>query len=85
MIVCKSPAEIEKMRAASALVAEVLAELAGMLAPGVSTQDLDIQAERLVRAAVRSRRSRAIALPVHSVLVDQRRVILVPVEAPLSK
>ena len=44
MIVCKSPAEIEKMRAASALVAEVLAELAGMVAPGVSTLDLDIEA-----------------------------------------
>ncbi len=51
MIVCKSPAEIEKMRAASALVAEVLAELAGMVAPGVSTLDLDVEAERLVRAA----------------------------------
>ena len=51
MIVCKSPAEIEKMRAASMLVAEVLAELAGMVAPGVSTLDLDIEAERLVRAA----------------------------------
>ena len=51
MIVCKSPAEIEKMRAASTLVAEVLAELAGMIAPGVSTLDLDIEAERLVRAA----------------------------------
>jgi methionyl aminopeptidase len=51
VIVCKSPAEIEKMRAASTLVAEVLAELAGMIAPGVSTLDLDIEAERLVRAA----------------------------------
>ena len=51
MIVCKSPAEIEKMRTASTLVAEVLAELAGMVAPGVSTLDLDIEAERLVRAA----------------------------------
>ena len=51
MIVCKSPAEIEKMRAASALVADVLAELAAMVAPGVSTQDLDAAAERLVRDA----------------------------------
>jgi methionyl aminopeptidase len=50
VIVCKSPAEIEKMRAASALVAEVLAELAVMVAPGVSTLDLDAAAERLVRA-----------------------------------
>ena len=50
MIVCKSPAEIEKMRAASALVADVLAELAAMVAPGVSSLDLDVAAERLVRA-----------------------------------
>ena len=49
MIVCKSPGEIEKMRAANALVANVLAELAAMVAPGVSTRDLDIVAERLVR------------------------------------
>ena len=51
MIVCKSPAEIEKMRAASVLVAEVLAELSGMVAPGVSSLDLDVVAERMVRAA----------------------------------
>ena len=51
MIVCKSPAEIEKMRAASALVAEVLNELATMVAVGVSTLDLDAAAERLVREA----------------------------------
>ena len=51
MIICKSPVEIEKMRDASALVAEVLAELAGMVAPGISTLDLDREAERLVRAA----------------------------------
>jgi methionyl aminopeptidase len=51
VIVCKSPAEIEKMRAASVLVAEVLAELAAMVAPGVSTLDLDAAAETLVRAA----------------------------------
>jgi methionyl aminopeptidase len=50
VIVCKSPAEIEKMRAASALVADVLAELAAMVAPGVSSLDLDVAAERLVRA-----------------------------------
>ena len=50
MIVCKSPAEIERMRAANMLVADVLAELAAMVAPGVSTLDLDREAERLVRA-----------------------------------
>ena len=51
MIVCKSPAEIEKMREAGALVVDVLNELAVMVAPGVSTLDLDVEAERLVRAA----------------------------------
>ena len=51
MIVCKSPAELERMRAANALVAEVLAELAAMVAPGVTTKDLDASAEKLVRAA----------------------------------
>jgi methionyl aminopeptidase len=49
VIVCKSPSEIEKMRAANALVAGVLAELAAMVAPGVTTRDLDEVAERLVR------------------------------------
>ena len=38
------------MRAANALVADVLAELATMVAPGVTTVDLDVAAERLVRA-----------------------------------
>ena len=51
MIVCKSPAEIEKMRAASALVADVLGELATMVAPGVTSLDLDAAAERMVRDA----------------------------------
>ena len=51
MIICKSQAEIEKMRQASAIVADVLAELTAMVAPGVSTLDLDREAERLVRAA----------------------------------
>jgi len=51
VIVCKSPREIEQMRRANALVADVLAELADMVAPGVTTADLDATAERLVRAA----------------------------------
>jgi methionyl aminopeptidase len=50
VIVCKSPGEIEKMRAANALVAGVLAELATMVQPGVTTSELDAEAERLVRA-----------------------------------
>src|SRR6187401_1201512 len=37
------------MRAANALVAEVLAQLAAMVVPGVTTQELDTAAERLVR------------------------------------
>ena len=49
MIVCKSPSEIEKMRAANVLVAEVLGQLAAMVVPGVTTRELDIAAERLVR------------------------------------
>jgi methionyl aminopeptidase len=49
VIVCKSPAELEKMRAANALVANVLAHLAAMVKPGVSTKDLDAVAEQLVR------------------------------------
>jgi methionyl aminopeptidase len=51
VIVCKSPAEIEKMRAANQLVAKVLEELAALVAPGVSTADLDAAAEAKVRAA----------------------------------
>jgi methionyl aminopeptidase len=51
VIVCKSPREIEQMRRANMLVADVLAELAEMVKPGVTTADLDAAAERLVRAA----------------------------------
>ena len=51
MIVCKSPREIEQMRRANVLVAEVLAELARMVKPGITTGELDAAAERLVRAA----------------------------------
>jgi methionyl aminopeptidase len=51
VIVCKSPSEIERMRAPNVLVADVLAELAAMVAPGVTTAQLDAAAEKLVRAA----------------------------------
>jgi methionyl aminopeptidase len=50
VIVCKSAREIEKMRTANGLVADVLAQLAAMVAPGVTTAALDAEAERLVRA-----------------------------------
>ena len=51
MIVCKSPAELEKMRAANQLVAQILEELAAMVAPGMTTAQLDAVAEAKVRAA----------------------------------
>ncbi|MCY4510954.1 MAG: type I methionyl aminopeptidase, partial [Acidobacteria bacterium] len=51
MIVRKSPAQIERMREANALVAQVLSELRRLVAPGVSTLELDTVAERQVRAA----------------------------------
>jgi len=51
VIVCKSPAEIERMRVANMLVADVLAELAALVKPGVTTADLDAAAEKMVRAA----------------------------------
>jgi methionyl aminopeptidase len=51
VIVCKSAAEIERMRAANALVAEVLGELGAMVAPGITTAELDAAAEARVRAS----------------------------------
>jgi methionyl aminopeptidase len=51
VIVCKSPAEIARMRPANVLVAEVLVDLRGMAAPGVTTAELDAFAEQRVRAA----------------------------------
>jgi methionyl aminopeptidase len=51
VIVCRSAAEIAKMRAAGQLVASVLAELEAMVAPGVTTAELDRTAEKLVRDA----------------------------------
>ena len=50
MIVCRSAAELDRMRAANQLVASVLVALEAAVAPGVTTEDLDRLAERLVRA-----------------------------------
>ena len=50
MIVCKSPAEIDRMRAANRLVAEVLAELRGAVVAGVTTAELDRIAEARIVA-----------------------------------
>ena len=51
MIVCRSAAELEKMRAAGRLVADVLTELGALVAPGVTTAELDVVAEERIRAA----------------------------------
>lgn len=46
MIVLKSPAEIQKMAVASRMVAEILAGLKEMVAPGVTLLELDSYAEK---------------------------------------
>jgi methionyl aminopeptidase len=46
VIVLKSPAEIEKMRTAGRMVAEILAGLRELVAPGVTLIELDAYAER---------------------------------------
>jgi len=51
MIPIKSPAEIEKMRAAGLLAGEILAELASMVRPGVTTGEIDQTAARMIAAA----------------------------------
>ena len=51
MIVCRSQAEIAKLRRVNQLVARILAELRQRVAPGVTTRDLDALAERLVQEA----------------------------------
>jgi len=51
VIICKSSGELERMRAASRLVARVLAELKRTVEPGVTTAALDELAEGIVREA----------------------------------
>lgn len=51
MIIRKSKAEIEKMRAAGRIVAQVLKRLSSMVEPGITTLDLDREAERMIRSA----------------------------------
>ncbi|GAA4688067.1 type I methionyl aminopeptidase [Phytohabitans rumicis] len=47
----KTPAQIEKMRAAGLVVASALAKMGEAVAPGVSTADLDALAESVIRGA----------------------------------
>lgn len=49
MIILKSPQEIDKIRKASKIVAEVLEELTPLVKPGVTTVDLDRVAEESIR------------------------------------
>ncbi|HEV3058709.1 MAG TPA: type I methionyl aminopeptidase [Vicinamibacterales bacterium] len=51
MIVCRSTAELQRMREAGRLVGEVLTELAALVAPGITTADLDDVAEKRIRRA----------------------------------
>lgn len=51
MIVCRSAAELDKMRAAGRLVGDVLTAMRAMVAPGVTTGELDALAERLISDA----------------------------------
>jgi methionyl aminopeptidase len=51
MIVRKTPAELDKMRASGLLVYRILQELGGMVREGVSTLDLEEAAERMVKEA----------------------------------
>ena len=51
MIVRKSPSELEKMRRSGLLVYQILKELETMVHEGVSTQELEAAAERMVRDA----------------------------------
>src|SRR5215471_16782837 len=51
MIIAKSKKELEKMRASGRLVGSVLQELRKLVAPGVSTLELDRAAEKMIRDA----------------------------------
>ncbi|HET8825450.1 MAG TPA: type I methionyl aminopeptidase, partial [Terriglobales bacterium] len=49
MVVCKSQSELDKMRRSGHIVRQVLDELRVMVAPGVSTMDLEKLAERRIK------------------------------------
>ncbi len=50
-IVCKSPSEIERLRRSGHIVRQVLDELRALVAPGLTTMDLERAAERMIREA----------------------------------
>ncbi len=49
MVVCKSQSELDKMRRSGHIVRQVLDELRAMVAPGISTMDLEKLAERRIK------------------------------------
>src|ERR1700755_948781 len=51
MIIGKSQQEIDQMRAAGQLVGGVLQQLRGMVAPGLTTLEVDRAAEKMIRDA----------------------------------
>jgi len=51
VIVCRSQSEIAKLRRVNQLVGRILAELRQMVAPGITTADIDALAEQRVREA----------------------------------
>lgn len=51
MIIAKSQKDLEKMRAVGELIAEVRETLRGMIAPGVTTLELNAAAEKMMRDA----------------------------------
>jgi methionyl aminopeptidase len=50
-IIRKSPSELEKMRRSGLLVYEILHKLSGMVAEGVTTMDLEVAAEKMMKDA----------------------------------
>jgi len=48
-IVCKSQSEIEKMRRSGNIVRQILNELKNLVAPGVTTMDLERHAEKRMK------------------------------------
>src|SRR5438270_1772151 len=49
MIVCKNPAELEKMRRRGQVLRQVLEEVRSHIAPGVTTMDLERVAEKKIQ------------------------------------
>ena len=74
VIVCRSAAELERMREAGRLVGEVLTELAAHVAPGVTTADLDALAEKRILAGRGDAGVQGLSrVPGDDLRVDQRR------------